>query len=170
MFVHVGVVLIAVAFAASHSFAHSGSFSMSPGQTVTLDGHSFTYMGTQEAAYSTHTALEAVVKVDHGRAYTPAVNNYPFAEEAIGTPSVRSSLTEDVYLTFASTPSKPNGPAVIGVIIEPLVAWIWIGGGVILAGTALSAWPGRRRRSGTVATAPAEASEAEDLATVGSTA
>ena len=24
--------------------------------------------------------------------------------------------------------------------------WIWIGGGVILAGTVLAAWPGRRRR------------------------
>jgi cytochrome c biogenesis factor len=34
---------------------------------------------------------------------------------------------------------------VVGVIVEPLVSWIWIGGGVMLAGCALSLWPGRRK-------------------------
>ncbi len=145
MIVHLGVVLIAVGFAASHSFAHSANLPLSPGQTASFDGHTFSYLGTQDAAYSTHTATEAVVKIDHGRAYTPAVNDYPFAQEAIGTPSVKSSVTEDIYLTFPSTPATPGGRAVIGVIIEPLVSWIWIGGGVILVGTALAAWPGRKR-------------------------
>jgi cytochrome c-type biogenesis protein CcmF len=171
MVVHVGVVLIAVAFAASHSFAHSATFTVDQGQTVTLDGHRFTYLGTRDVATSTHTALQAVVKVDGGRAYTPAVNNYPFADEAIGTPSVKSSLTEDIYLTFPSTPAKPGGPAGIGVIIEPLVAWIWVGGAVILAGTALSAWPGRRRRSASPVTPEAAAEErAAELAPVGTPA
>ncbi|HET6965125.1 MAG TPA: heme lyase CcmF/NrfE family subunit [Acidimicrobiales bacterium] len=146
MVVHLGVVLIAVAFAASHSFASSRSLPLNVGQTVSFDGHAFTYLGIQEVATSTHTAEQALVKVDHGRAYTPAVNNYPRSQEAIGTPSVKSSLSEDIYLTVASLPAQPNGAAVIGVIIEPLVSWIWIGGGVILAGTALAAWPGRRRR------------------------
>ncbi len=146
MVVHLGVVLIAVAFAASHSFAHSTQLTLKQGQTAAFQGHTFTYLGVNEVSLPTHTAMQAEVKVDGGRAYTPAVNNYPFAEEAIGTPSVKSSLTEDIYLTLPSTPAKPGGPAVIGVIIEPLVSWIWIGGGVILVGTALSAWPGRRRR------------------------
>jgi cytochrome c-type biogenesis protein CcmF len=168
MVVHVGVVLIAVAFAASHSFAHQAALPLNVGQTTSFDGHSFTYLGTQEVATSTHTALRAVVKVDHGRAYTPAVNNYPFADEAIGTPSVKSSAAEDIYLTFASTPSKPGGQAVIGVIIEPMVAWIWIGGAVILAGTALSAWPGRRRRK--VSTPSVTATPASEAEPVGSPA
>lgn len=146
MIVHLGVVMIAVAFAASHCFAHQASLTLMPGQTAAVDGHTFTYLGTREAAYSTHTALEAVVKVDHGRVYTPAISNYPFASEAIGTPSVKSSINEDIYLTFPSTPSTPDGAAVIGVIIEPLVSWIWAGGAVILGGTFLAAWPGRRRR------------------------
>lgn len=145
MIVHVGVVLIAVAFAASHSFSHSTQLTLNVGQTASFDGHSYTYLGTREVEGSTHNALEALVKVDGGRVYAPAVNNYPFAQEAIGTPSVKSSMTEDLYLTFRSTPTTPNGPAVIGVIDEPLVSGIWAGGAVILFGTALSAWPGRRR-------------------------
>ena len=146
MIVHIGVVVIAVAYAASHSFAHSAQLPINQGQTVRFDGHSFTYQGTRNVFTSTHTGLEAVVGVDGGRAYAPAVSNYPFASEVIGTPSVRSTLTEDIYLTFASTPTKPGGGAVIGVIVEPLVSWIWIGGALMLGGSALSAWPGRRRR------------------------
>lgn len=145
MVVHLGVVFVAVAFAASHSYAHSTQVTLSSGQTVAFDGHTFTYNGTRNVAYSTHTALEALVRVDGGRTYAPAVSDYPFASEAIGTPSVKSSLTEDIYLTVQSTPAKPGAPIVIGVIVEPLVSWIWIGGGVVLLGTALAAWPGRRR-------------------------
>jgi cytochrome c-type biogenesis protein CcmF len=59
---------------------------------------------------------------------------------------VRSRPTEDVYLTLAATPAEAGAPVLIGVIVEPLVMWIWIGGGVMLAGAVLSAWPGRRRR------------------------
>ena len=145
MIVHVGVVLIAVAFAASHSFAHQQQLTIAQGQTARFDGHTFTFLGTKNVADSTHTALVADVRVDGGQIYGPAVEDFPFASEPIGTPSVRSSLTHDIYLTVAQTPSKPGGSIVLGVIIEPLVTWIWIGGLVMLAGTALSAWPAGRR-------------------------
>ena len=59
---------------------------------------------------------------------------------------MNSTLTQDIYLTVASTPAKPGAAAVITVIIEPLVSWIWIGGGLMLGGCVLSAWPSRRRR------------------------
>ncbi|HET9076414.1 MAG TPA: heme lyase CcmF/NrfE family subunit [Acidimicrobiales bacterium] len=147
MVVHVGVVLIAVAFAASHAFAASVQLPVKQGQTVRFDGHSFTFLGTRNVAFSTHTSLQAQVRVDHGQAYAPAISYYPFATEAIGTPSVRSTLSEDIYLTLASPPAKAGQSAVIGVIVEPLVSWIWIGGGVMLVGTLLAAWPGRRRRA-----------------------
>ena len=46
--------------------------------------------------------------IDGGQVYAPAISDYPFASEEIGTPSVRSRPTEDIYLTFASTPAKPG--------------------------------------------------------------
>jgi cytochrome c-type biogenesis protein CcmF len=62
---------------------------------------------------------------------------------------------------------------VIGVIIEPLVSWIWVGGGIIVAGSALAAFPGRRRRKPTdpVSTPPQESGTApvpSEAATAGS--
>jgi cytochrome c-type biogenesis protein CcmF len=146
MIVHLGVVLIAVAFAASHSFSHQAQLTVAQGQTVRFDGHSFSYLGTRSLSGATHSSVQALVRVDGGRVYAPAISDYPFASEEIGTPSVRSRPSEDVYLTLAGTPATPGGPAVIGVIVEPLVMWIWVGGGVIIAGSVLAAWPGRRRR------------------------
>src|SRR5213078_4529017 len=75
-----------------------------------------------------------------------ALNQFPFASQAIGTPSVKTGPTEDVYLTLVASPKNPGDPAVIGVVVQPLIAWLWIGGLVMLLGTALAAWPGRRRR------------------------
>ena len=113
---------------------------------------------------ATHSAIEARVRVDGGQVYAPAISDYPFASEEIGTPSVRSRLTEDIYLTLARTPAKAGDPAVIGVIVEPLVMWIWIGGGIMLAGTLLAAWPGRRRRPTDPVSAPVgAATPAADL-------
>jgi cytochrome c-type biogenesis protein CcmF len=148
MVVHIGVVLIAVAFAASHSFAHQTQLSLKQGQTASFDGHTFTFLDERNVATATHTALVADVRVDGKKVYGPAISDYPFASEAIGTPSVDSSLQRDIYLTFAQTPATPTSPVSIGVIIEPLVSWIWIGGAVMLGGAILSAWPGRRRPKG----------------------
>ena len=36
--------------------------------------------------------------------------------------------------------------ASVSLVVEPLVVWIWIGGGVMLLGTGFAAWPVRRRR------------------------
>lgn len=157
MIVHLGVVFIAVAFAASHSFANRAQLSLQPGQTTSFDGHHFTYLGLRNVTAATHSAIEARVRVDGGQVYAPAISDYPFASEEIGTPSVRSRPTEDIYLTLAATPAKPGDPVVIGVVVEPLVMWIWVGGAVIVAGTGLAAWPGRRRRP----RAPADAVGAE---------
>jgi cytochrome c-type biogenesis protein CcmF len=33
------------------------------------------------------------------------------------------------------------------VVIEPLVWWIWFGGGILVLGTIVSAWPSRRTSS-----------------------
>ena len=47
MIVHLGVVLVAVGFAASSSFGHSRQFRLAPGESATLAGHTVTYLGSR---------------------------------------------------------------------------------------------------------------------------
>ena len=107
------------------------------------------------------TSMTARVRVDGGKVYAPAVHQFPFATQAIGSPSVKSSLRDDVYLTLAAGPDHPGGTAVIGVIVQPLIIWLWIGGAVIAFGTVLAAWPGRRRRPTAPVSAPVEIEAAD---------
>ena len=152
MIVHIGVVIVAVAFAASHSFGHRTEVRLAENQTTSFAGHRVTYLGTRTVKHSNRTSLVADLRLDGGAVYRPALSNFPFASQAIGTPSVKTGLKEDVYLTLVSAPSKAGEPAVVGIIVQPLIAWLWFGGLLMVAGTALAAWPGRHRRRPTDAT------------------
>jgi cytochrome c-type biogenesis protein CcmF len=162
MIVHIGVVLIAVAFAASHAYGHSREFRLVPGQSARVSGHQVTYLGSSTVRDANKTSVRARVRVDGGKVYAPAVHQFPFATQAIGSPSVKSSLHDDVYLTLVAPPDQAGGSAVIGVIVQPLIIWLWIGGGVIAVGTLLAAWPGRRRRPTAPVSAPVEVEAAPE--------
>jgi cytochrome c-type biogenesis protein CcmF len=153
MVVHLGIVLIAVAFSASQAFGHRAEFRLNPGESGRVAGHTVTYLGVRTVQHPNRASEVADVRVDGGRVYRPAVSQYPFATQAIGTPSVRTGVFDDVYLTLAATPDTRGGAALIGVIVQPLVVWLWIGGALVAVGTFLAAIPGRRRRP----TAPASA-------------
>jgi cytochrome c-type biogenesis protein CcmF len=155
MIVHLGVVMIAVALAASSSYDTERELTLSEGESATVAGHEITYQGMRRTEKSNRTSVQAQVAVD-GDVYGPAINVFPQGEQRIGTPSVKSSLTRDVYLALLRVPdglgadstsadAPADGQVVIRVIVQPLVAWLWIGGGVIALGTALAAFPGRRR-------------------------
>ena len=145
MVVHLGVVLIAVGFAASSSYGHRAQFRLAPGESASLAGHSVTYLGTTVTDAGNKKTTSAQVRVDGGKVYEPALHQFPFGSQAIGSPSVRTGPLSDVYLTLI-VPPDAGGVAVIGVNIQPLVVWLWTGGAVMGFGTFLAAWPGRRRR------------------------
>jgi cytochrome c-type biogenesis protein CcmF len=161
MVVHLGVILVAVAFAASHSFGHRAELRLAQGQSATVAGHRVTYLGTRNVRHANRRSVEASVRVDGGRIYRPALSQFPLGGQAVGTPSVRSTLGDDVYLTLVAAPQNPGEAAVVSVVVQPLVAWLWIGGGIMGLGTVLAAWPGRRRRRPTdPASAPVPAGQA----------
>jgi len=156
MVVHLGVILIAVAFAASTAYGHRAEFTMKPGQSAAVAGHHITFLGLHTETHPNRTSLVANVRVDGGKVYSPQISNYQADPGGvIGTPSVRSTLIDDVYLTIAIAPQNPGDPTVIGVTVQPLIIWLWIGGGLVALGTLLAIAPGRRRRPVLPASAPA---------------
>jgi cytochrome c-type biogenesis protein CcmF len=159
MIVHIGVVVVAVAFAASHSFAHRTQVTLQPGQAHTLAGHTITYVDTRTVNHPNRQATEAVVKIDGKGAYRPAITQFVGGGTAVGTPAVRSTPISDVYITLVTPPVHPGDPATIGIIIQPLIMWLWIGGVIMALGTVLAAWPGRRRNPILPVSAPVDVAE-----------
>jgi cytochrome c-type biogenesis protein CcmF len=145
MIVHLGVVLVAVALAASGSYDTERELTMEAGDTATVSGHEIEYLGARTVEQSNKTSVRARVSVG-GEVYEPAINRFDASGQSIGTPSVATSLTQDVYLTLQQAPADDAAQtATIRVIVQPLVTWLWIGGIVMAVGTALAAFPGRRR-------------------------
>lgn len=148
MIVHIGVVLIAVALAASNSYDTEAELAMNEGDRATVAGHEIVYQGMRTVQESNQTSIRAAVVVD-GQLHEPARNRFPEGTQEIGTPSVQSSLSRDVYLALARIPDEGaggEGGIVLRVIVQPMVMWLWIGGGVMAVGTVLAVFPGRRRR------------------------
>ena len=61
----------------------------------------------------------------------PKLNQYPGMNQPIPTPDVRTGPVEDLYLSLIRA---DKDSAVVKVIVEPLVSWVWLGGLVIFLG------------------------------------
>jgi cytochrome c-type biogenesis protein CcmF len=157
MVVHIGVVVIAVGLAAATAFGQRGEVRLVRGGTATFAGHSVRFVGTRTVTTASHSALQAVLRVDGGGTFTPAISQFGRGTQAVGTPAIDSGWRSDVYLTIDSVPDKGR-VWTFGVVVQPLVMWLWIGGGLVVVGSVLSAIPGRRRRpTDPVSAVPVEA-------------
>ncbi|MBL6636196.1 MAG: heme lyase CcmF/NrfE family subunit [Actinobacteria bacterium] len=149
MLVHIGVILIAVALAASNSYTHSATLTIGRGERVEWAGHSFEFVGVSTEVTARADVVMADVLLDDKKVYAPAVTTYLQQGMTVPTPSVRTGLTSDVYLTIDGNdpPATDASEVVLRVFVKPMVLWLWIGGAVMAIGTVLSALPsGRSRR------------------------
>ena len=145
MIVHLGVVLVAVAMAASSSYRSDRTFSMKVGETVNFEGHQLTYVEPGADINDRRVRTFAQIQIDGGQAYAPAMTSFRQSGQVVPTPSVRTGLTEDVFLVLDQVPSRADDSIRLRVVIRPLVGWLWVGGGVMALGTALALIPSNRR-------------------------
>lgn len=146
MVVHLGVAIVAVAFACSSSFIRQAEFRFeAPGDQATIAGHQLVFDGLVEVERPEKTEIRVGLFVD-GRRYAPAISRFPFGGRTIGTPATRSSWRDDVQLAVLAVPDdRGSASTVVRVTVQPLVWWLWVGGGVMVVGTLLAAVPARRR-------------------------
>jgi cytochrome c-type biogenesis protein CcmF len=164
MVAHIGFALLAVAVAGSSAFAQRADVRLEAGDSASVLGHRFELLAVRTVAYPNRTSEVADVRIDGGRVFRPALSRFPFANQAIGTPSVQTGLTGDVYLTLLSTPGAEGGPVVIGVRVVPLAVWIWTSIGIMGLGTALALVPQRRRSRRPSGSEPAVADDESEPA------
>lgn len=144
MVVHLGVILTAVALAASLSYGHREQVTVGAGRSVSFAGHTLTYLGVHRVVQPNRTATVADVRVDGASVLTPAVSRYGNDTEGVATPAVSTGPAADVYLSMANEPTG-KGPLVLAVVVQPMVLWLWVGGVVVAVGTVMAAVPRRRR-------------------------
>jgi cytochrome c-type biogenesis protein CcmF len=146
MIVHVGVIMISVALAASNSFTRSQELSLVVGKPATFSGHTFELIDVVQITTDRDISVKAFVSVDGGKPYAPAITKFTKIGMNVGTPSVRTGFGSDIYLTLEPPVRQDSNEARIKVFIKPLILWLWIGSGLMAVGTVLAAFPGKRRK------------------------
>lgn len=147
--VHFGVIIIAVAIAASSVYRSETEMTLREGSTKSFMGYDITYTGTERLDEPHRWSRVARFDVqkngrDLGNA-EPRLNHYKKMNQAIGTPTVISGLDEDLYLSLVQVDPEAK-MASLSIVVEPLVWWLWFGGGVMLFGSIVAGWPSARRR------------------------
>ena len=146
MIVHIGVAIVAVALACSSSYVRQAEVGfMEPGDRSVFAGHELVFDGLERVELAEKNEMRVRVLVD-GDLFTPAITYFPFAGQTIGTPTTRSTWRDDLQLYVLSVPEKEGDATKVWVTVQPLVWWLWYGGGVMAFGTLLAAVPDRRRR------------------------
>jgi cytochrome c-type biogenesis protein CcmF len=146
--VHVGVIAIAVSHAASMTYQTKTPVTLVEGQAIEVEGYALTYIGSEWEDQPHRRSLKARFEVARGETslgvLEPRLNHYKKMGTPIGTPVVKSRLTEDLYLSLINVDQTAK-TASLDVMVHPLVMWLWLGGGLMFLGTVVAVWPRRSR-------------------------
>ncbi len=157
MVVHLGIVVLALGIVTSTSYTTRSEVTLAHGQSTVVSGQYVSFAGFHQVTDPLETSTQLLVSVDHHQ-LRPAVTTFHGRNgQTVGTPAIDSNLLRDVYVTFDAIGGNgttsgaqvqnnlPAGSVVLGVTVEPLLAWLWIGGLMVGLGSALSFL--RRRHS-----------------------
>jgi cytochrome c-type biogenesis protein CcmF len=147
MIVHIGVIMVAIALASSQAYVREGEFTLKLGQRAQVDGHTVQFLGMRTVDEPNRREVRSRILIDDQQVYEPRINQYKRTGREIGTPAVDTNFTGDVYLSLQHYPTDSDPSIGLRVLVEPLIMWLWVGGFVMVFGTALAAFPGRRRRN-----------------------
>jgi cytochrome c-type biogenesis protein CcmF len=171
--VHAGVLIYFVAFSGM-AFKREIEATLKPGDSATLAspfGHTytFTHVGVSQFEALNRIVSAATVQVakdgepqglmsSEKRQHVDSFRRPTF--EPSTEVGIRSSLQEDVYITYAGSVGGTE-EAVYRFTINPLVWWVWFGGFVLAFGGLVTMWPGGGAVIPVARRAPARARLAE---------
>src|SRR5207248_303196 len=132
---HLGVVVVAAGIAGSHFWQSERTATLSPGQSVTVAGHTLTYTAYGHSDnYGAIRDEYAVLKMGDESLQPSRVLYSGLGGQAVTRVAIRSTMVEDVYVVLADV--APDH-ATVNVFVNPLVTWIWAGAAILVLGILL---------------------------------
>ena len=127
--------VVVVGVAASHLGQQERDVTLAPGQSVTVAGYTLTYTGSQERRQADHTDFIAAVRFGDQTLEPSRATYAGLGGQALTHVAISTTPLADLYVVLAGT--QADGLASFHVFVNPLVTWIWAGGGVIILGVVL---------------------------------
>ncbi|GAB6062533.1 heme lyase CcmF/NrfE family subunit [Deferrisoma palaeochoriense] len=146
--VHFGLVLIVVGITGSSAYKLETQATLARGESVKIGRYELKYEDFQTYQKFNRTVYAAVLGVYNGGERIGQLNAerryYVNARQPTTEVALRSTLREDLYVTMPGI--GRTGEITLKVAVNPLLIWIWIGGGVMVLGGILAIIPSRRKR------------------------
>ncbi|MQA13497.1 MAG: heme lyase CcmF/NrfE family subunit [Pseudonocardiaceae bacterium] len=143
---HLGVALVAVVIAVSGAMADRATVTLDRGETTRFAGYSVTFERSEQHRLPDRLVTDAHIVYRSGgkvvRVDEPRLNSFPGRPRAVGTPSVWTTPTRDIYVALADL--QPER-VTLNLYRYPLMVWMWVGGLLVVAG-GFWALSGRIRR------------------------
>jgi len=155
--VHLGLVAMYFGFTGA-AYDKDKESALHPGEALHVSGFDVRYDGSRmELDPGKRMVFSDLTVLKNGKTVgqlSPAKFIYEKPQGTATTEvAIRSTLTEDVY-AIMSTVSPETKVGTFRIIVRPFVAWIWIGGLMMIFGTAIAMSPSVREVLGEL-TAPA---------------
>lgn len=150
--IHLGLVIMLIGVIGSNNSDIQLTKTLSFGENVEIGNYRIVYEGLyekQSGAKGTVYANLLVSDNESGKSLgkiEPQKVFYPTSEQPATEVGLRSTLKEDLYIILSTW--EEDGTATFKFHVNPLVAWIWIGGYVLIIGTIFALWPGRGSQAG----------------------
>lgn len=146
--IHLGVVLMALGIIGIELFQTETQGTLARGEQLSLGRYVMVYEGlTRFNAPDGREITRAEVAVYKegqfvGRLF-PRQDFYVSENQPMTIPGVRSTLEEDLYVLLVGWEPIGQQGATFKIFHNPLVNFVWLGGGVFILGTLVAAWPDR---------------------------
>lgn len=150
--IHLGLVIMLIGVIGSNSADIQLTKVVSFGESVEIGNYRIVYEGLYEKQNRTKDIVYANLLISDkesgkllGR-LEPQKVFYSKSEQPSTEVGLRSTLKEDLYIILSAW--EKDGTATFKFYVNPLVAWIWIGGYILVMGTIFALWPGRGSQAG----------------------
>ncbi|MBM3131460.1 MAG: heme lyase CcmF/NrfE family subunit [Chloroflexi bacterium] len=158
--VHIGIIMITVGVLGSSMYDAEKEITMHPGDQATIKEYTVIYRGLDhrdEMVYDTATGrplsgkaiTEADVTIKRGDStvcnMAPDLNRWAKSSELVPEPAIRSTPADDLFSSLRAY-DLGDGSATLHILVNPLVMWLWVGGGFMLLGGIIAFWPERRQK------------------------
>ena len=137
--VHIGIVLIALGIVASSFYEAEKTATLDIGQSMEVGEYTLTYdelILKEDVAKVSAIAVMSVHKQGRPVRMMYPQNDFWFSQmNTFAEAVVRTTPAEDLFVSLVWTGfTQENKFVTIRAMVNPLVVWIWLGGGLLLAG------------------------------------
>jgi len=142
-----GVVIAIIGIAVSSAYKVEREQTLKAGESLSVGRYTLRFDGLAAAERPTHILVWANLLASRDGAplqtLTPGQRFYPNQSTPFASVDARYRWNEDLYVILSAF-EKDGSSATLKVLINPMISWIWIGGGVILLGILVAVLPERR--------------------------